>query len=86
MSNKKYLVLSEVSKKQSYIFKSNKLKDGTIKDNKGLHLGKTVGDSISEAGVFGDIKAKLRKMKFTLILVGIFVAIFLPYSIGLLKG
>lgn len=67
--------------------KRHKTKDGETKKHQGLHLGKTVGDSISEAGVFGDIKAKLRKMKFTLILVGIFVAIFLiVFLISLFAG
>ena len=60
--------------------KRNKLKDGTTKDNKGLHLGKTHKDEIREAGAFGDLKTKWskkwKKIKLTLIIVGIAAGIF----------
>ena len=59
--------------------KRNQLKDGTIKDNKGLHLGKTNKDEVREAGSFGDLKTKWakkwKKIKWILIICGIFAAV-----------
>lgn len=56
--------------------KRHKTKDGEIKKHQGLHLGKTTKDKIAEAGVFGDIKAKIRKMKVALIGVGVLAGLF----------
>ena len=71
--------------------KSNKLKDGTIKDNKGLHLGKTKKDEVIEAGSFGDLKTKFykkwKKFKFAIIAIGIGVGLFAAvFLIALLIG
>lgn len=60
--------------------KSNKLKDGTIKDNKGLHLGKTKKDEVIESGSFGDLKTKFykkwKKFKLAIIAIGIAAGLF----------
>ena len=64
--------------------KRHKTKDGEIKKHQGLHIGKTTKDSIAEAGIFGNIKSKIRKMKISFIiagvLAGIIAIIFLIYG------
>ena len=56
--------------------KSTKTKDGKTKKNEGLSLGKTKNDELSEVGIIGNIKVKLRKIKIILIGVGVLGALF----------
>lgn len=61
--------------------RSNQLKDGSVKNNKGLGLGKTQKDEVREAGVFGDLKTKWarkwKKIKLALIIIGIIAGLYL---------
>ena len=56
--------------------KRHKTKDGQTKKHQGLHLGKTKKDELTEIGIFGDIKIKIRNIKIALIGVGVLAGIF----------
>ncbi len=67
--------------------KRHKTKDGEIKKHQGLHLGKTTKDSIAEAGIFGNIKSKIRKMKISFIIAGVLAGIIaIIFLIAVLVG